>query len=58
TQLFFDNHDFYDFRDRCELAGIHVPVLAGIMPVTSLAGMIPARTGTWMPASSQRSRKS
>lgn len=39
TQLFFDNHDFYDFRDRCELAGIHVPVLAGIMPVTSLAGM-------------------
>ena len=25
TQLFFDNHDFYDFRDRCQLAGIHVP---------------------------------
>jgi methylenetetrahydrofolate reductase (NADPH) len=39
TQLFFDNHDFYDFRERCELAGIRVPIIAGIMPVTSLGGM-------------------
>ena len=39
TQLFFDNRDFFDFRDRCELAGIRVPILAGIMPITSLAGM-------------------
>jgi methylenetetrahydrofolate reductase (NADPH) len=39
TQLFFDNRDFYDFRDRCELAGIRVPILAGIMPITSIAGM-------------------
>jgi methylenetetrahydrofolate reductase (NADPH) len=39
TQLFFDNHDFYDFRERCELAGIHVPILAGIMPVLSQGGM-------------------
>jgi methylenetetrahydrofolate reductase (NADPH) len=39
TQLFFDNHDFYDFRDRCELAGITVPILAGIMPITSEKGM-------------------
>lgn len=39
TQLFFNNHDFYDFRARCELAGIRVPILAGIMPVTSVAGM-------------------
>lgn len=39
TQLFFDNRDFYDFRDRCELAGIRVPILAGIMPITSLDGM-------------------
>ena len=35
TQLFFDNHDFYDFRERCELAGIKVPIIAGIMPITS-----------------------
>ncbi len=39
TQLFFDNHDFYDFRERCELAGIRVPILAGIMPITSASGM-------------------
>lgn len=39
TQLFFDNRDFYDFRDRCDLAGIKVPILAGIMPITSTAGM-------------------
>ena len=39
TQLFFDNRDFLDFRDRCELAGINVPIVAGIMPITSLGGM-------------------
>lgn len=39
TQLFFENRDFYDFRDRCDLAGIHIPIVAGIMPVTSLSSM-------------------
>lgn len=39
TQLFFENRDFLDFRDRCELAGIRVPVIAGLMPVTSLPSM-------------------
>ena len=39
TQLFFDNRDFYDFCERCELAGIHIPIIAGIMPVTSLKGI-------------------
>lgn len=39
TQLFFDNHDFLDFRDRCDLVGIKVPIIAGVMPVTSLQGM-------------------
>ncbi len=39
TQMFFDNHDFYDFKDRCELAGIHIPIIAGIMPVTTLKSM-------------------
>jgi methylenetetrahydrofolate reductase (NADPH) len=37
TQLFFDNRDFYDFRERCALAGIEIPILAGIMPLTTLA---------------------
>ncbi len=40
TQLFFDNRDFYDFRERCEIAGIHVPIIAGIMPVITKSGMI------------------
>jgi methylenetetrahydrofolate reductase (NADPH) len=40
TQLFFDNRDFYDFRDRCELAGIKVPIVAGIMPIATKAGMV------------------
>ena len=39
TQLFFDNRDFYDFCERCEIAGITVPIIAGIMPVASLKGM-------------------
>ena len=40
TQLFFDNRDFYDFCERCELAGINVPIVAGIMPITTRSGMI------------------
>ena len=39
TQLFFDNHDFFDYRDRCDLIGINVPIIAGIMPVTSISSM-------------------
>ncbi len=39
TQLFFDNHEFYDFVERCELAGIRVPIIAGIMPIVSKSGM-------------------
>lgn len=39
TQLFFDNRDFFDFCERCEVVGIKVPIIAGIMPVTSRKGM-------------------
>lgn len=39
TQLFFDNRDFHDFCERCELSGIRVPIIAGIMPITSFSGM-------------------
>jgi methylenetetrahydrofolate reductase (NADPH) len=53
TQLFFDNRDFYDFRERCELAGIRVPIIAGIMPITSsknLARMAELALGARFPA--------
>jgi methylenetetrahydrofolate reductase (NADPH) len=33
TQLFFENDFFYTFRQNCRMAGITVPVSAGIMPV-------------------------
>ena len=39
TQLFFDNRDFIDFRERCALAGIRIPIIAGIMPITSMTGL-------------------
>jgi len=36
TQLFYDNDDFYRFRDRCQKIGINVPIVPGLLPVTSL----------------------
>ncbi|MCL2525931.1 MAG: methylenetetrahydrofolate reductase [NAD(P)H] [Coriobacteriia bacterium] len=35
TQLFFDNRVFYQFLDACSVAGIDVPIQAGIMPLTN-----------------------
>ncbi len=40
TQLFFDNRDFFDFEARCRLAGIAVPIVAGLLPLTSKSGMV------------------
>jgi methylenetetrahydrofolate reductase (NADPH) len=37
TQLFFNNTDFYHFRDRARAAGIKVPIVAGIMPILNVA---------------------
>ncbi len=39
TQMFFDNDEFYKFRDKIVKKGINVPVNAGIMPLTN-AGQI------------------
>lgn len=39
TQLFFQNSDYYDFRERCGFAGIKVPIIPGIMPIISRSGM-------------------
>jgi methylenetetrahydrofolate reductase (NADPH) len=37
TQLFFDNQDFYRFRDNARSIGINVPIIAGIMPILNVA---------------------
>ena len=36
TQLFYDNRDFFDFREKCERVGIKVPIVPGILPALSL----------------------
>ncbi len=35
TQLFFENGKFYDFLERAEKAGITIPIIPGIMPITN-----------------------
>jgi methylenetetrahydrofolate reductase (NADPH) len=40
TQFFFDNDVYYRFLDRVRAAGIDVPVVPGILPVTGLDGLL------------------
>ena len=35
TQLFYDNVDFFRFRDNCQALGINVPIVPGLLPVTN-----------------------
>jgi methylenetetrahydrofolate reductase (NADPH) len=37
TQLFYDNADFFRFRERCEQLAIQCPIVPGVLPVTNLA---------------------
>ncbi len=37
TQLFFDNADFWRFRDQARSMGIKAPIVAGIMPIGNVA---------------------
>jgi methylenetetrahydrofolate reductase (NADPH) len=39
TQMFFDNDVFYSFLSKVRDAGIYVPIIAGIMPVTNAANI-------------------
>jgi methylenetetrahydrofolate reductase (NADPH) len=36
TQMFFDNRKFCRFRDECRKAGITVPIIAGIKPISAM----------------------
>ncbi len=36
TQMFFDNAIFYNFRDLCHKAGINVPIIPGLKPLSTL----------------------
>lgn len=53
SQIFFDNATFYEFRVLAEDAGVSIPLVAGIMPITSLDQMgetgILQRAGTVIP---------
>lgn len=52
TQMFFDNSLFYSYLNRLHAAGIDVPVLAGIMPITNkrILTRSLAMSGTAVPA--------
>lgn len=39
SQLFFDNEKFFAFVDRARAAGIQIPIIPGIMPITSVSGI-------------------
>ncbi|MBI1902041.1 MAG: methylenetetrahydrofolate reductase [NAD(P)H] [Planctomycetia bacterium] len=60
TQLFFDNADFFRFRQRCQAIGIRVPIVPGILPVTNLAQIrrITSLCGAKLPASFTRALES
>jgi methylenetetrahydrofolate reductase (NADPH) len=40
TQYFFNSYAYFDFMERCTQAGIDVPVVPGILPITNYEGLI------------------
>jgi methylenetetrahydrofolate reductase (NADPH) len=52
TQLFYDNANFFRFRERCAAAGISAPIVPGLLPVTNLAQIqrIASLCGAQLPA--------
>jgi len=52
TQFFFEADAFFRFRDDCVTAGIHVPIIPGILPIQSWVGTkrFAARCGARVPA--------
>jgi len=52
TQFFYDTQVFLRFRERCVRAGIHAPIVPGILPITRFAQVcrFAARCGASIPA--------
>ncbi len=54
TQFFFDGDDFLRFRDQAAAAGIHVPIVPGVMPVSNfqgiarMAGLCGSKVPAWL----------
>ena len=51
TQMFFDNGRFFDFVDRCRAAGIEVPIIPGLKPLSTIKqlNLIPQRFNADLP---------
>ena len=56
TQFFFEAETYFRFRDRCAKAGIDAPILPGILPIQSWAGVktFAARCGARIPPALER----
>jgi methylenetetrahydrofolate reductase (NADPH) len=56
TQLFYNNDDFFRFRDRCHSLGIRLPIVPGLLPVTNFAQIkrITSLCGAQLPAQFMR----
>jgi methylenetetrahydrofolate reductase (NADPH) len=45
TQLFYNADSYFDFMERCAKAGIKIPIVPGIMPITGYANTLRFCTG-------------
>ena len=63
TQFFFEAETFFRFRDRCVAAGIDIPILPGVLPITDwsgcarFAGKCGAVIPPWMPEAFERAER-
>lgn len=60
TQLFYDNERFFDFVGRCRKAGISVPIIPGIKPLSTLRhlSLLPSTFGCHIPEALAREVRS
>jgi methylenetetrahydrofolate reductase (NADPH) len=54
TQFFFEADDYLRFRDRASAAGVHVPIVPGVMPVSNfqavsrISGLCGSKVPAWL----------